>query len=133
MEKGTSIKELTKAEEQVMQILWKIKKGFVNDILKNLPDPRPAYNTVSTIVRILVKKGFVSYTAYGKSHEYFPVISQKEYTRAFLNGMLSGYFSNSYKQLVSFFSKENNLSITELEEIRAIMDEEIEKQKNQNQ
>jgi len=133
MEKGTSIKELTKAEEQVMQILWKIKKGFVNDILKNLPDPRPAYNTVSTIVRILVKKGFVSYTAYGKSHEYFPVISKKEYTRAFLNGMLSGYFSNSYKQLVSFFSKENNLSITELEEIRAIMDEEIEKQKNQNQ
>lgn len=133
MEKGTSIKELTKAEEQVMQILWKIKKGFVNDILDNLPDPRPAYNTVSTIVRILVKKGFVSYTAYGKSHEYFPVISKKEYTRAFLNGMLSGYFSNSYKQLVSFFSKENNLSITELEEIRAIMDEEIEKQKNQNQ
>ncbi|NCC72443.1 MAG: BlaI/MecI/CopY family transcriptional regulator [Sphingobacteriia bacterium] len=127
------MKELTKAEEQVMQILWKIKKGFVNDILDNLPDPRPAYNTVSTIVRILVKKGFVSYTAYGKSHEYFPVISKKEYTRAFLNGMLSGYFSNSYKQLVSFFSKENNLSITELEEIRAIMDEEIEKQKNQNQ
>jgi predicted transcriptional regulator len=133
MEKGTSIKELTKDEEQVMQILWTIKKGFVNDILDNLPDPRPAYNTVSTIVRILVKKGFVSYTAYGKSHEYFPVISKKEYTRAFLNGMLSGYFSNSYKQLVSFFSKENNLSITELEEIRAIMDEEIEKQKNLNQ
>ncbi|MBE0639963.1 MAG: BlaI/MecI/CopY family transcriptional regulator [Bacteroidales bacterium] len=133
MESNIPVKELTKAEEQVMQILWKIKKGFVNDILEHLPDPRPAYNTVSTIVRILVKKGFVSYTAYGKSHEYFPLITKKEYTRAYLDGFLSSYFSNSYQQLVSFFSKENNLSLSELEEIREMMDEQIEKQKNQEQ
>lgn len=133
MANNIPVKELTKAEEQVMQILWKIKKGFVNDILDHLPDPKPAYNTVSTIVRILVKKGFVSYTAYGKSHEYFPLIAKKEYTRVYLDGFISGYFSNSYKQLVSFFSKENNLSLSELEEIREMMDEQIEKQKNQEQ
>jgi BlaI family transcriptional regulator, penicillinase repressor len=133
MENNNPIKELTKAEEQVMQVLWKIKKGFVNDILEEFPEPKPAYNTVSTIVRILVKKGFVNYKAYGKSHQYFPLITKKEYTRAFLNGLLSGYFSNSYKQLVSFFSKENNLSVEELEEIRAMMDEQIEKQTNQKE
>ncbi len=133
MENNNQIKELTKAEEQVMQALWKIKKGFVNDILEEFPNPKPAYNTVSTIVRILVKKGFVSYTAYGKSHEYFPLIAKKEYTRVYLDGFISGYFSNSYKQLVSFFSKENNLSLSELEEIREMMDEQIEKQKNQEQ
>lgn len=125
------MKELTKAEEQVMQILWELKKGFVNDILDGFPDPKPAYNTVSTIVRILEKKGFVSYKAYGKSHEYFPLVSKKEYAKKFLNGFLSNYFSNSYKQLVSFFSNENNLTVSELEEIRNMMDEHIEKQRNQ--
>jgi len=125
------MKELTKAEEQVMQILWKIKKGFVNDILAELDEPKPAYNTVSTIVRILEKKQIVSYKAYGKSHEYFPLISKKEYTKSFLNGFMDNYFSNSYKQLVSFFSKDSNLSIRELEEIKLLMEEQIEKQKNQ--
>ncbi len=124
------IKELTKAEEQVMQVLWKIKKGFVKDILEYFPEPRPAYNTVSTIVRILEKKEFVGHKAYGKSHEYFPLISKKEYTKTFLNGFIRNYFSDSYKQMVSFFSRENNLSIEELEEIRSLMDEQI-KQKQQ--
>jgi BlaI family transcriptional regulator, penicillinase repressor len=127
------MKELTKAEEHVMQILWDLKKGFVNDILDGFPDPKPAYNTVSTIVRILEKKGFVSYKAYGKSHEYFPLVSKKEYTKKFLNGFLSNYFSNSYKQLVSFFSNENNLTVGELEEIRNMMNEQIEKQKMQKE
>jgi len=125
------MKELTKAEEQVMQILWKIKKGFVNDILAELDEPKPAYNTVSTIVRILEKKQIVSYKAYGKSHEYFPLISKKEYTKSFLNGFMDNYFSNSYKQLVSFFSKDSNLSIRELEEIKLLMEEQIEKQKKE--
>lgn len=124
------IKELTKAEEQVMQVLWDIKKGFVKDILDHFPHPHPAYNTISTIVRILEKKGFVSHRAYGKSHEYFPLISKKEYTKKFLNGFIRSYFSNSYKQMVSFFSKENNLSVEELEEIKKLMDEQI-KQKKQ--
>jgi len=125
------MKELTKAEEQIMQILWKIEKGFVNDILEGFPLPKPAYNTVSTIVRILEKKEFVSHKAYGKTHEYFPLISKEEYTKTYLKGFLNNYFSNSYQQLVSFFSNDNNLSMKELEEIREMMEQQIEKQKNQ--
>jgi predicted transcriptional regulator len=88
------VKELTKAEEQVMQILWKVEKGFVNDILEKFPEPKPAYNTVSTIVRILEKKEFVSHKAYGKTHQYFPLVTRKNYTKSFLNSFLSNYFSN---------------------------------------
>lgn len=128
--KNIKVKELTKAEEQVMQILWKIEKGFVNDILEKFPEPKPAYNTVSTIVRILEKKEFVSYKAYGKTHQYYPLVSKKTYTRSYLNGFLSNYFSNSHKQLVSFFSSENNLSVQELEEIKQLMEEQIEQQKD---
>ena len=123
------MKELTKAEEQLMQILWEIEKGFVNDILEKLPLPKPAYNTVSTIVRILERKGFVGHTAYGKTHEYFPLISKREYTKSYFKGFMSNYFENSYQALASFFTKENNLSIEELEEIRAMMETEINKQK----
>ena len=124
------MKELTKAEEQVMQILWKIEKGFVNDILEKFPNQKPAYNTVSTIVRILEKKEFVSHKAFGKTHQYFPLVSKKVYTKSFLNGFLSNYFSNSHKQLVSFFSNENNLSVKELEEIKQLMEDQIKKQKD---
>jgi predicted transcriptional regulator len=127
------MKELTIAEEQVMQVLWKMKKGFVKDVLQRFPDPKPAYNTVSTIVRILEKKGFVAHLAFGKSHEYYPLVSKKEYTKTYLNGMLAGYFSDSYKQLVSFFSKENNLSISEMEEIKEMIQVQIEEQKEQQE
>ncbi len=123
------MKELTKSEEQIMRILWDIGKGFVNDILEKFPPPKPAYNTVSTIVRILEKKGFVSHKAYGKTHEYFPLISKKAYTKTFLKGFLNNYFSNSYKQLVSFFSNDNSLSIEEMEEIKQMMEEQIKKKK----
>jgi predicted transcriptional regulator len=112
------MKELTKAEEQIMQILWKLGKGYVNDILDVLPEPRPAYNTVSTIVRILEKKGFVGHEAFGKTHRYFPLITKKEYTRNFLSRMIKNYFGNSYKEAVSFFAREENISLDELEEIR---------------
>ena len=121
--------ELTKAEEQIMQILWRIEKGFVHDILDQLPLPKPAYNTVSTIVRILEKKGFVSYNAYGKTHEYFPLVSKKEYTRTYFKSFMTNYFENSYQSLTSFFTKENNLSIEELEEIKKLMEEQIENAK----
>ena len=124
------MKELTKAEEQVMQILWDIEKGFVNDIIDKIPEPKPAYNTVSTIVRILEKKNFVTHKAYGKSHEYFPAIAKEKYTRAFFGGFLNRYFSSSFKQLVSFFSKNNRMSIQEMEEIMKILDAEIKKQKS---
>jgi len=111
------MKELTKAEEEVMQILWKIEKGFVKDIIEEMPEPRPAYNTVSTIVRILEKKGFVSYNAFGKTHEYFPIIAEDKYKSFFLKNFMSGYFGGSFEKLVSFFAKDNNLNVKELDQL----------------
>jgi BlaI family penicillinase repressor len=119
------MKELTRAEEELMHILWKINKGFVNDILDKLPDPKPAYNTVSTIVRILEKKGFVGHTAYGKSHEYYPLVSKKEYTKSYFGYFMKNYFGDSYREMVSFFTSGNNMSIRELEELKQAMAEEI--------
>ena len=124
------MKELTRSEEQIMQILWNIERGFVKDIISHFPNPKPAYNTVSTIVRILEEKGFVGHKAYGKTHEYFPVITKRDYTKTFFSRVMKNYFSNSYKQLASFFTEENNLSVQELEEIKKLMNEEIEKQKS---
>ncbi len=115
------IKELTKAEEQVMQILWDIEKGFVKDLMEHFDKPRPAYNTVSTICRILEKKGFIDHKSYGNSHQYYPVMSRDEYTSNYLNNMVKNYFSNSLEQLVSFFSKQNKLDIREAENIIELM------------
>jgi predicted transcriptional regulator len=123
-----TIRELTKAEEQIMQILWHLKKGMVADILSRFPDPKPAYNTVSTIIRILENKNFISHKAYGRSYEYFPMVSKKDYTRMFFRNFISNYFGNSYKALASFYTSEEKLSIKELEEIKEIMDNEIKKQ-----
>jgi predicted transcriptional regulator len=123
------MKELTRAEEQVMQILWKLEKAFVKDLVEAMPNPKPAYNTVSTIVRILEKKGFIEHTAYGKTHEYFPVVSKKEYTGIFLKGFIKNYFGDSYRQLVSFFAKEEDLSVKEMEDIISMLKEELKKQK----
>lgn len=111
------IKELTKAEDQVMQILWKIQKGVVKDIIEEMPEPKPAYNTVSTIVRILETKGFVDHKAYGKTHEYFPLISRDKYTKFYLNNLIKGYFNGSFQNLVSFFAKENKLNAGEVEKL----------------
>jgi BlaI family transcriptional regulator, penicillinase repressor len=111
------MKELTKAEDQIMQILWGLKKGFVKDIIDQLPEPKPAYNTVSTIVRILEKKGFVGYKAYGKTHEYFPLIAKENYTRFYLNNLVKGYFNGSFQNLVSFFAKENELNVGDIDKL----------------
>lgn len=124
------MKELTKAEEQIMQVLWELEKGFVNDILAKLPEPKPAYNTVSTIVRILEKKGFVAHKAYGKTHEYYPLIAKKDYRGHVFKGFMHNYFGNSARQLVSFFSREKKMSLQELEELKKMIESEIEKQKN---
>ncbi len=124
-----NINDLTKAEDQIMQILWLIEKGFIHDILSHFPEPKPAYNTVSTVVRILERKGFINHKSYGKTHEYFPVISKKEYTQKFFKKFLNNYFSNSHKELVSFFTKNEDIDIKELEEIRQLMSEEIIKHK----
>ena len=123
------MKELTRAEEQLMHILWDLGKGFVKDILEHLPEPKPAYNTVSTIVRILEKKGFVSHKAYGKTHEYYPLITKEEYTKAYMKNFVKNYFSNSFQEMVSFFTRDKNMSLTELEDIQKMISEEIKNQR----
>jgi len=112
-----NIKELTKAEEQVMQILWQLQEGIVKDVIEKMPEPKPAYNTVSTVVRVLEGKGVVGHKAYGNSHVYFPLISEDEYKKFTFDKMMTNYFSNSYGSLVSFLVKEKNLGLEELEEI----------------
>ena len=111
------MKELTKAEEEIMQVLWEMNSAFVKDIITRLPEPKPAYNTVSTIVRILQQKGFVGHEIHGKSHKYHPLITKEAYTKSFMKGFVKRYFSGSYQQMVSFFTKENNLSLNELEQL----------------
>jgi predicted transcriptional regulator len=123
------MKELTKAEEQVMQILWDLEKGFVKDLLEKFPEPRPAYNTVSTICRILENKGFVDHKSYGKSHQYYPLVSREAYTREYLNNFVDHYFGNSIGQLVSFFSRENKVDMKEAERIIELM-ERLKERKN---
>ena len=126
---NTGIKELTKAEEQVMQVLWELEKGLVHDVLARFPEPKPAYNTVSTIIRILEQKGFIGHKAYGRTYEYYPLITKTEYTRSYFRNFISNYFGNSYRSLANFFTTEEKLSIHELEEIRQLVDAEIKKQK----
>ena len=125
------MKELTRAEEQVMQVLWDIQKGFVKDILEKLPEPKPAYNTVSTIVRILEKKGFVAYQAYGKSHEYYPLVEKENYTRSYLRNFVGNYFGGSFQQLVSFFAKEEHMDLKELDELMRHVKQDLNKQKDE--
>ena len=109
--------ELTKAEEQVMQILWEMDKAFVKEIVEKFPDPKPAYNTVSTIIRILEKKKVVDYTSFGRTHQYFPLISKEEFLNRTTDSLVQKYFSGSVENLVSYFVKEKNLTVKELEAI----------------
>ena len=121
------IRELTKAEEEIMRVLWQLKKGFVKDVLAELPEPKPAYNTVSTIIRILEKKELVGYTAYGKTHEYYPLITEEQYRRFQTEQLMANYFDNSLKKLVSFFVQDKNISLSEADEIIKLLN----KQKDQ--
>lgn len=114
---NTKTQELTRAELEIMQILWQLEKGFVNDILEAMPTPKPAYNTVSTIVRILEKKGFVAHRAYGKSHEYYPLILREEYTSRFMTGVLNSFFGGSIGNMVSFLSHDKGITVSEADEI----------------
>ncbi len=124
------MKELTKAEEQVMQYLWKLKKGFLKDIVEQFPEPKPAYTTVSTVIRVLVRKGFIGYKAFGKIHEYYPVIGRENYFKHHFRGLIRDYFSGSPGRFASFFTREGNLNLTELEEIRNLIEEQIEQKKS---
>jgi BlaI family penicillinase repressor len=117
------IRTLTRAEEEVMRILWQLKKAFVKDILAEMPEPKPAYNTVSTIIRILERKEVVGYTAYGKTHEYYPLITEEEYKRYEMKQLMTNYFDNSLPNLVSFFVKDNDLKTKDLDEIMKLIND----------
>lgn len=124
------MKELTKAEEQVMQYLWKIEKGFLKDIIEQFPEPRPAYTTVSTVIRVLVEKGFIKFNTYGKIREYYASISKKDYSRKFFKKWLGSFFNNSNQKFTSFFMDESDMNISELEELRKLIDKEIKNKKS---
>jgi BlaI family penicillinase repressor len=113
----TTKMQLTKAEEQVMQILWDLENGLVKDIRESFPEPKPARNTVSTVVRILEKKGFVGHKAYGNVYLYHPLVSRSEYSKSQLFGLMEGYFNNSFPAMASFFAREKDLTMKELEEL----------------
>ena len=111
------MKELTKAEEQIMLVMWEKQQCFVKEIIAELPEPKPAYNTVSTIVRILEKKEFVSYNAYGKTHQYYPIISKDEYMKLKTNNLVTNFFGGSVEAMMSFFVKEKNIDINEIDDL----------------
>ena len=111
------MRQLTKAEEEVMQILWQLQRCNVAAIINELPEPKPAYNTVSTIVRILESKGFVDHKQVGKGYFYFPLVQKSDYSNQSINKLVDGYFQGSFKSMVSFFMKKNDMSLSELEAI----------------
>jgi len=119
------IRDLTKAEEQVMQILWDVKESIVRDLVDQFPDPKPAYNTVSTVLRVLEKKGFVDHKAYGTTYVYFPLITKKDYSKFQFTNLIKNYFNGSFPKMAAFFAKENNLSIQELEEMMDMAKDEL--------
>ena len=120
---------LTKAEEKIMQILWDIEKGFVKDIQAQFPEPHPPYNSVSTIVRVLVKKGIVDFNKLGTTYEYYPLISKEEYRSSQMGNLVNNYFNNSFKQVVNFFSENKNLKTEEVNEVIRML-EELKQKKN---
>ena len=109
------MKTLTKAEEQIMQTIWKLDKAFLREIIDELPNPKPHQNTVATIIKILVEKDFVGVTVFGRTHQYFPMVSKDAYSKGSIKTLVKGYFEGSFSNAVSFMVKENNLSIEELE------------------
>ncbi len=111
------MRELTKAEEQIMQVIWLLGPSFVKEILAGLPDPKPAYTTVSTIVRILESKGFVDHKVFGTTHQYFALISKEEYSHYSMKKVLENYFDGSFKQMVTFFSRKENLDLMDMDEL----------------
>ncbi|MBR9914303.1 MAG: BlaI/MecI/CopY family transcriptional regulator [Algicola sp.] len=117
------MQKLTNKEEEIMHILWRLEKAFVKDVLNEIKVDPPHYNTLSTIIRNLEDKGYVSYNAYGKTHQYFPIVSMEAYKKRFMNTAIEHYFNNSYKNVVSFFAKEEKISVDELKEIIALIEQ----------
>lgn len=117
--------ELTKAEEQLMQYIWKLKKSFLKEIVELFPEPRPAYTTISTVIRVLVKKGFLGYNTYGKIHEYYPLISKKDYFKSHMKRMVQNFFNGSTTELATYFTDSEDINLTELEEIKRMVEAKI--------
>lgn len=111
------MQKLAKREEEIMQVLWQLKRAFVKEIIEELPEPKPHYNTVSTVIRILEDKNFVGHKSFGKTHQYHPLISKEVYQKSAVGDLLGKYFDNSYQKMVAYFAKEENISEAELEEI----------------
>ncbi|KXX66695.1 BlaI/MecI/CopY family transcriptional regulator [Flammeovirga sp. SJP92] len=126
------MKELTKAEEQVMRIIWKLEKAFLKDVVEGFPEPKPAYTTVSTVVRVLVKKEFLGHKTYGKVNEYFPLVSKDKYFGEHLGGVIKNFFDGSTKKFTSFFTENQNLSINELEQMKQLLETKINELKKNN-
>ncbi len=118
----TTMQKLTNKEEEIMQILWKLKKAFVKEVLAEITEEQPHYNTLSTIIRNLEEKGFVSHNAFGNTHQYFPIVKMEDYRKRFMNTAIDTYFDSSYKNMVSFFAKEEKISAEELREILAMIE-----------
>ena len=123
--KTTAMKELTKGEEQVMQVIWSIGQGFANEIMAAFPEPKPAYNTVLTVIKILENKGFVKHETFCRANRYSAAISKEEYSQRYLGSVVERYFNNSYLDLVSAFAKKENFSLEELEALKKVIDEAI--------
>jgi BlaI family transcriptional regulator, penicillinase repressor len=123
------MKELTKAQEDVLKAIWEVKDGAVSDVLEKIKEPKPAYNTVATVIKVLEKKGYVGHKTYGKTNVYSALVTKQEYTQNLVKGTLKGLFNGSFNQMMSFFVKDKSLSLTELEELKNMLEQEIEKQK----
>ncbi len=121
--------QLSKAEEQLMKYLWKLEKAFMKDLLDAFPEPKPATTTVATLLKRMRDKGFVDYTLYGKSREYYPLVKKTDYFSKHVNGLIKNFFNDSASQFASFFTSETNMSTSELEELKKIVDQQIQKQK----
>lgn len=119
--------QLSKSEEELMNIVWKLKKAFMKDLLDAYPEPRPATTTVATLLKRMADKGFVAYNNIGRSREYYPVVKKQDYFSKHVNGLIKNFFNDSASQFASFFAKETNLSKAELEELRKLIDNEIKK------
>jgi len=109
--------QLTSKEEEIMQVLWRLENAFVKDIIHELPDPKPHYNTVSTFIRLMVDKGIVTYEVFGKSHRYYPILKEEDYKNKSIKNIVSGYFDDSFKNLVAHFAKEEKLNAEDLKDI----------------
>lgn len=124
--------KLTKPEEQIMQYIWKLKKAFLKDIVEQFPEPRPAYTTISTVVRVLVKKKFLDYKTFGKTREYYPLVSKNKYFSEYMNDIIFSFFNGSSGKFASYFTKNEDLNLSELEEIKDLIEEKIENLKKKN-